>query len=169
MDNAAETPLLRPAQPAEAEALTALVLRSKAHWGYDEAFMAVCRDELTLRPEQLVPGRTLVAEQDGTALGFGLLAGDAPVGELAMLFVEPAAIGQGLGGRLYRGLLELARTAGFTRLTIDADPCAADFYAAHGAVRTGETPSGSIPGRTLPVFTVTVPQTPDAPISEPAA
>jgi GNAT superfamily N-acetyltransferase len=146
---------LRPARPTEAGLLTELVLRSKAHWGYDEAFMAACRDELTLTPDQLVPGRTLVAaDGDGTPLGFALLAGDAPVGELAMLFVEPSAIGQGIGGRLYRELLTLAREAGFTHLTIDADPQAADFYAAQGAVRTGETPSASIPGRVLPLFTV---------------
>jgi GNAT superfamily N-acetyltransferase len=161
--------LLRPAHPAEADALTALVLRSKAHWGYDEAFMAACRAELTLTPDDLAPGRTLVASFDGTPVGFGSLAGDAPVGELAMLFVEPAAIGRGIGGQLYRGLLSLAREAGFARLTIDADPNAADFYAAQGAVRTGSAPSDSIPGRTLPVFTVTVPQSPDAPMSDPAA
>ncbi|MCC9306354.1 GNAT family N-acetyltransferase [Kitasatospora sp. RB6PN24] len=145
---------VRPARPTEAAELTALVLRSKRHWGYDEAFMAAVRAELTVTPGQLVPGRALVADRDGVLLGFGRLAGTAPEGELEMLFVEPTVIGQGVGKRLYHQLLELARSAGFTSLTIDADPNAADFYTAQGAVRTGETPSGSIPGRMLPLLTV---------------
>ena len=61
---AAGTPRVRPARPDEAEALTALVLRSKAHWGYDEAFTAACRDEHAVAavgrvPSGSVPGRTL--------------------------------------------------------------------------------------------------------------
>jgi hypothetical protein len=34
--------------------------------------------------------------------------------------------------------------------SIDADPNAEAFYLAMGAVRIGQTPSGSIPGRVLP-------------------
>jgi hypothetical protein len=34
---------IRPARPDEAEALTALFYRSKAHWGYDDDFMAWVR------------------------------------------------------------------------------------------------------------------------------
>jgi hypothetical protein len=40
------TTIIRPAQADEVEALTALALRSKAHWGYDDAFMEACRAEL---------------------------------------------------------------------------------------------------------------------------
>jgi hypothetical protein len=40
---------IRKARPDEAGELTELALRSKAHWGYDEAFMASCREELTVR------------------------------------------------------------------------------------------------------------------------
>ena len=31
--------MLRPARPGEAAALSDLALRSKAHWGYDQAFL----------------------------------------------------------------------------------------------------------------------------------
>ena len=41
---------LRPARPDEADLLTELCLRSKAVWGYDDAFMRACRAELTLSP-----------------------------------------------------------------------------------------------------------------------
>ena len=33
---------IRAAAPGEGPALTALALRSKAHWGYDEGFLAAC-------------------------------------------------------------------------------------------------------------------------------
>ncbi|MFI9271623.1 GNAT family N-acetyltransferase [Kitasatospora sp. NPDC052896] len=148
--------LVRSARPEEAGPLTELVLRSKAHWGYDEAFMAACRLELTLGPEDLVIGRAVVAERDGELLGMATLEGDAPHGSLGMLFVDPAAMGQGVGSLLYRHVVSAARELGFRSLSIDSDPNAAPFYARLGAVRIGETPSGSVPGRVLPLFRITV-------------
>lgn len=141
---------LRTAVPGEAAALSALALRSKAHWGYDAAFLDACRDELTLRDDELAARRTLVAELDGTVVGVGTLEGEPPYGELGMLFVDPAAIGRGVGGALLAALLDRAHDEGFTRLAIDADPNAEAFYLAHGAVRVGEVASGSVPGRVLP-------------------
>lgn len=141
---------IRAAVPGEAAALSALALRSKAHWGYDADFLDACRDELTLRDDELAARRTVVAELDGTVAGFGTLEGEPPYGELGMLFVEPAAIGRGLGGALLAALVARARSAGFTRLAIDADPNAEAFYLAHGAVRVGAVASGSVPGRVLP-------------------
>ena len=69
-----------------------------------------------------------------------------------MLFVDPPAIGSGAGRLLYRHVLETAGRLGFTRLTIDADPYAEPFYLAMGARRIGTAPSGSIPGRMLPLL-----------------
>ncbi|MFB4424505.1 GNAT family N-acetyltransferase [Streptomyces sp. QL37] len=143
---------LRPGLPGEAAALTGLALRSKAHWGYDEAFMAACRDELTVRPGDTAGGRAVVAEEDGRVLGFTTLAGEPPEGALAMMFVEPDTIGRGVGRLLFDHTTARARRMGFVRLTIDADPNAEPFYTAMGAVRIGATPSGSIPGRELPLL-----------------
>jgi hypothetical protein len=42
-----------------------MVMRSKAHWGYSEEFLARCREELALRPEELEALRAHVAEDDG--------------------------------------------------------------------------------------------------------
>ena len=145
---------LRPARSDEAEALTELVMRSKAHWGYDEAFMAACREELTLRPEDLARRRAFVATAGDELAGIATLDGAPPEGELGTLFVDPAFIGQGLGKRLYRHVTALARAMGFASLSIDADPNAEPFYKAMGAIRVGSTPSGSIPGREVPLMRV---------------
>jgi GNAT superfamily N-acetyltransferase len=150
--------MIRTARADEAALLTDLALRSKAHWGYDEAFMAACREELTLVPEEIALHRTVVAERehDGrvSVIGFGTLEGEPPEGAVGMMFVDPAAMGQGVGRLLFEYVIATARDSGFNRLTIDADPNAEPFYLAMGAVRIGETPSGSIPGRVLPLLAV---------------
>ena len=51
-----------------------------------------------------------------------------------------------------------ARKAGFVTLRIGADPGAEGFYTAMGAQRIGTTPSGSIPGRMMPLLQIQVPQ-----------
>ncbi|MEU8512906.1 GNAT family N-acetyltransferase [Kitasatospora sp. NPDC048722] len=146
--------LIRAAKRTEADSLSELALRSKAYWGYDEAFMAACRDELTVSASEIDSLRTAVAEHDGRILGFSTLEGSPPQGAMGMLFVEPASIGQGIGRRLFEHVIANARSIGFTRLTIDADPNAEPFYLAMGARRIGTTPSGSISGRTLPLLAV---------------
>lgn len=154
----APAPVVRAARPGEAALLSALALRSKGHWGYDADFLAACREELTLTEDELGARRTRVAEVDGEVLGFSTLEGSPPVGELGMLFVEPAAIGRGVGRLLMGHLLDEAAAAGFTRLRIDADPSAEPFYLAAGAVRVGEVPSASVPGRVLPLLELEVPR-----------
>lgn len=162
------TDILRPARTDEAQSLHALALRSKAHWGYDEAFMAACHDELAVPGELLAAGRVVVAEdvldaeeQDGPVrlLGFATLDGEPENGgrgKLGMLFVDPDSIGRGLGRRLLQHVLTQARTLGFRSLTIDADPNAEPFYLAMGARTIGRTPSESIPGRELPLMEIDV-------------
>ncbi|MDF5754207.1 GNAT family N-acetyltransferase [Spongiactinospora sp. TRM90649] len=127
----------RPARPDEAGALNALALRSKAHWGYDAAVLAAAADALRLTPDQVTAHRAVVAETDGRVLGFATLAGEPPDGELGLLFVEPGAIGRGVGRFLYCHVLGEAGRIGFTRVTVQADPHAEGFYLAMGAERTG--------------------------------
>ncbi|MFZ3557581.1 GNAT family N-acetyltransferase [Streptomyces sp. BH055] len=144
---------LRPARPDEAARLSALALRSKAHWGYDEAFMAACVDELTLHPSEVVRRRTTVAEgADGRLIGLVTLEGPPPVGELGLMFVDPDAIGLGVGRLLFEHLRDAARAAGFRAVSWSADPNAVPFYEAMGGRHTGVTPSGSVPGRVLPLM-----------------
>ncbi|MET9638561.1 GNAT family N-acetyltransferase [Streptomyces virginiae] len=140
---------VRAARPAEAEALTGLVMRSKAHWGYDAAFLASCAAELRIRPDEVTARRIVVAEDpEGTVLGLASLEGGAPLATLGLLFVEPSAIGQGVGRILYRDVLRRAVQQGVRRLVIDSDPHAAGFYRAMGAVAasTASTASASPAG-----------------------
>lgn len=148
--------LLRPARPAEAGLLSELALTSKAYWGHDPEFLAACRAELTLTPDDVDPRRVTVAEFDGRVLGFAALAGTPPEVELAMLFVDPGHIGNGVGRALWTAAVATAATLGAETMTIESDPQAEPFYLAMGATRIGEAESGSIPGRKLPLLVVRI-------------
>ena len=144
---------IRPARSDEADSLSALCLRSKAHWGYDAAFMALSQDALTISPELIGTGRVLVAEKDGALLGMASLAPlRAGVWDLLHMFVEPGAIGSGAGRALFAAIADMARGFGGTLLSIQADPHAEAFYFKMGAVRVGEAASESVPGRMLPML-----------------
>lgn len=140
---------LRAARPGEERALSALVMRSKAHWGYDAAFLEACAGELRVRPGDPASRRIVVAEDgDGQLLGLASLEGTAPRAALGLLFVEPSAIGLGVGRLLYRDAVRRAAGLGMRTLVIDSDPHAAGFYRAMGAVAVpGARDGGEGPGR----------------------
>lgn len=146
---------IRPARPDEADLLSDLAFRSKAHWGYSPEFMEACRDELRVAPSAIAAGRVFVLEDRGTPVGVYSLE-DLSDGEIELghLFVEPARLRTGGGQRLVQHACRTARSLGFTRLVIQGDPNAGGFYLRCGAVRIGERESASIPGRTLPLFEI---------------
>jgi GNAT superfamily N-acetyltransferase len=136
-------------------AVNAMVLRSKGHWGYDDAMMAIMARVLRLDTSAMDKGRAIAA-----------WSGDEPVGvvqisepfqdergraiSLDLLFIAPQAIGTGLGRRLYDWALDQARAAEAVRMDILSDPNARAFYTAMGAVFIEDRPSDAVPGRVLP-------------------
>lgn len=152
-------PVIRPALPNEAELLSALALRSKAHWGYSTEFLNACREELSHSPEQIASSDFVfqVSEIAGAIVGFYALKrlSDMEV-ELDALFIAPEHIGQGIGRALMEHALRTAVAHGAMSLVTQSDPFAESFYQAAGGVRTGMRESGSIPGRYLPVLKFTL-------------
>jgi len=125
-----------PARPTEAEALSALALRSKAHWGYPPDWLREWASLLTLSPADLEAREVFVARRGLEPVGFYSLE-FARSASLEHLWVDPRLLRRGVG----RLLLEHAagRTAerGYDRLMIDSDPHAEAFYRRLGAVRVG--------------------------------
>jgi GNAT superfamily N-acetyltransferase len=76
--------------------------------------------------------------------------------ELEALFVEPEFIGRGIGRMLIEHAKQKTAALGIARLIIQGDPNATDFYEAAGGVYTGQRESTSIPGRFLPIFTISL-------------
>jgi GNAT superfamily N-acetyltransferase len=141
--------VIRSAQAGEAEILTALCVRSKAHWGYDDAFMRSSQASLTVSDGDIASGRVLVATDDDRVVG---VARVEPDGELGVMFVDPPAMGRGAGRALFAAAAALARRLGARSMPILADPNAAPFYERMGARFVSHAPSDAIPGRTLPLY-----------------
>jgi GNAT superfamily N-acetyltransferase len=140
---------VRTAHAGEAAALTALCVRSKAHWGYDAEFMRSSQASLTVSDADIASGRVLVAERKGVLFG---VARVEPDGELGLMFVDPGAMSRGTGRVLFDAAVALARRLGARRMAILSDPNAAPFYERMGARLVGQAPSDAIPGRTLPLY-----------------
>lgn len=146
---------IRRARLDEMDALTELSLSSKQSNGYDDAFMAACREELTVTRDRMLEGEYWVAEADGLR-GCACLAvdQDGRSAEVHAFFIDPNSKRKGIGRLLWTKLLQRAREQGVTALRLDADPYAVPFYEAIGFRTVGESPSGSIPGRAIPHMTM---------------
>lgn len=141
---------IRRARREEAEALTALAIRSKSHWGYAGEFLARARPEMTLSADEVADHETWALEDAvGRVIGFYRIVPTQPP-VLEDLWVEPAAIGAGRGRLLWEHAVATGRALGAAALELDADPNAVGFYERMGARQVGETPSAVVPGRRLP-------------------
>jgi GNAT superfamily N-acetyltransferase len=144
---------IRTAKLREAASLTALCVRSKAHWGYDAAFMKLSAAALTVNEDDIAAGRVLVAIDDASrVIGMACVISEGDTADLDALFIDPPAIGSGAGRALFGAAVALARKQGARRMTILADPNAAAFYERMGARFQRNAPSDAIPGRTLPFY-----------------
>lgn len=149
--------MVRRATAADAPALTALAHAAKAHWGYPAEWLASWREELTLGPTYLAAHEVFVADASGAASPIGVCALEDHEAhwELGHLWVSPAAQRMGVGSTLVRHALSVAamRRPG-TRVRVEADPHAAEFYRRLGAREVGlrPAPMPGVPTRALPVL-----------------
>lgn len=144
---------LTEADGATLAALTDLCMRSKAYWGYDDAFMAACADVLRVTRDDLKHPVAVV--RDGpTFAGMVQVRLNGGEADLAKLFVAPDHMGRGVGTALIGWAKAQARDAGVSALRVESDPDAEAFYLSHGARRIGHTPSEAIPGRMLPLLSL---------------
>lgn len=141
---------LRTPRIDELEAVSQLCLRSKAVWGYDPAFLAACREELSVSVDDLQSSHVQIAEDETGIAAIAHVVPDEADAELKKLFVDPLRLQRGVGKLLFAWSVQIARAGGAIRLNIDADPEAVGFYRRMGAKDDGWSPSGSIPGRLLP-------------------
>ena len=78
---------------------------------------------------KLAPELTLVATYGGAAIGFAALADNR---RIDMLYVHPAAAGQGAGAMLCDALEKLAAARGAKEITVDASDAARGFFEKRG-------------------------------------
>ena len=143
------------AEPNEAQFLSELALRSKAHWGYSLEFMEACKSELSHTPEQLQNDKYIynVIIKGGIIIGFYKLENilqETVI--LEALFLEPSEISFGFGRKIFEHAKSVAAEQGGRFIEVQSDPYAEDFYKSVGMKVIGKTESGSIIGRYLPIL-----------------
>ncbi len=150
---------IRRAQPEEAELLTALIMRSKAHWGYEPALLDVWRSDLALDSAMIARDPVYCAEDlDGIVVGVShLYLQDNGEVYLDHLFTEPASMGQGIGSCLWHHTVEQTALLQARALVFEADPNARPFYEHMGASVVGWEESHTVPGRRNPLMRYDLP------------
>jgi GNAT superfamily N-acetyltransferase len=108
---------------------------------------------LILPPEGLSEGRTYVAEESGSVVGFATWARADGVTELEDLFVDPDWRRRGFATALVSHIVDVLRAQGVRYLEVTANPHAQGFYDAAGFIDCGtaETAFGPAPRKRLAV------------------
>ena len=146
--------IIRVARADDADALTDLAHRAKAHWGYPASWMREWDPQLTIIPGYLEAHDVWVAERNGTIVGMCALEDLGRRWNLEHVWVEPSAHGGGIGRALVMRALEEARRRRPGVVELLSDPFASGFYERLGARHAGVV-AAPMPGardRTLPRF-----------------
>jgi len=122
----ADTPLLREIFRDSIEELTADDYTA----AQQEAWASVA-DDTAAFGKKLGGQLTLVATMEGSPVGFASLEGKD---KIDMLYVHPAATGEGVGAMLVDALEKLAGSRGITKLVVDASDSARGFFEKRGYV-----------------------------------
>lgn len=143
---------LRSAHAGDTGILTDVLHRSKASWDYPAEKLEAFRSSCKVTNETLATQDIIVAEEDGTAIGFagGYLREDHFY--LEFLFVVPEAKSKGVGSLLLDRMTDVARAAGISRIVLESDYYARPFYEAKGYKVLGDRPSPMAPGGVLPLM-----------------
>ena len=108
---------------------------------------------LVLGPEGLAEGRTYVAEEEGSLVGFATWIEADGGFELEDLFVDPGWRRRGIAAALVDRIAQVLRARGVQRLEVTTNPHALGFYRAAGFTDCGtaDTVFGTAPRMVLPV------------------
>jgi GNAT superfamily N-acetyltransferase len=129
--------MIRPGVPADLPAVSEVFRRaSLANVRYRASLLAH-PELLIFGPEGLAEGRTHVAEQDGSVVGFATWADAGGVPELEDLFVDPPWWRRGIATALVKCIAEVMYARGGERLEVTTNPDAVGFYASVGFASCG--------------------------------
>jgi putative acetyltransferase len=130
-----QMPALRPFLPADASVLAEIFqasieeLTGEDYSEAQQAAWASLADDAEAFGERLAQNLTLVATIGGSTVGFASLKG---ADHIDLLYVHPAAVGQGVARLLAEALEKLAGARGAKRLTADVSDTARDFFEKRG-------------------------------------
>jgi ribosomal protein S18 acetylase RimI-like enzyme len=139
--------MIRLGTPADLDAARSVYRRASLSNAGDRENLLAHPEYLILGPEGLAEGRTHVAEQDGTVVGFATWAEADGTIDLEDLFVDPDYRRRGIASALVLRIAEVLRARGAERLEVTANPHAMEFYRSAGFTDNGtaDTDFGTAP------------------------
>ena len=145
--------VIRVGVPADLPALAGVYRRASLSNAGDRDNLLAHPEYLVLGPEGLAEGRTYVAEEDGSVVGFASWARADGVTELEDLFVDPDWRRRGIATALVNRIVDVLREQGVRYLEVTANPHAEGFYSAAGFTDCGvaETVFGPSPRKRLTI------------------
>lgn len=129
--------MIRLGTPADLAAASSVYRRASLSNAGDRDTLLAHPQYLILGAEGLTEGRTHVAEQDGSVIGFATWAEAAGATELEDLFVDPGYRRRGIATALVSRIAEVVRARGAERLEVTANPHALEFYRTVGFTGCG--------------------------------
>ena len=145
--------MIRPGVPADLSAATDVYRRASLSNAGDRNNLLAHPEYLILGPEGLAEGRTYVAEENGSVVGFATWAEADGTIELEDLFVDPGWRRRGIATALVSHIVDVLRARGLECLEVTANLHAQEFYSAAGFVNCGvaETDFGAAPRMRLAI------------------
>ncbi|MEP3428803.1 MAG: GNAT family N-acetyltransferase [Roseibium sp.] len=151
---------LRPATIADAPALTDIMHRAKASWGYAEETLAEYYQRWRVTEDLIQTMHFVVVEREGIPIAFsGCSVTDTDTLKIDYLFVSPDAQNEGLGSLLLIRIEDLARKLHASGLYTRSEVHSGGFYEKLGFVTVGSEPSQLAPGKTMPLMEKSLPST----------
>ena len=131
--------MIRLGVPADLSEAAGVFRRASLSNAGDRDNLLAHPEYLVLGPEGLAEGRTYVAEEDGSVVGFATWADAGGSMELEDLFVDPDWRRRGIAAALVGRIAEVLRARGVEFLEVTANPHAREFYSAAGFIDSGVT------------------------------
>jgi GNAT superfamily N-acetyltransferase len=129
--------MIRLGVPADLSAAADVYRRASLSNAGDHDNLLSHPELLILGPEGLAEGRTYVAEEDGSVVGFATWAEADGSIDLEDLFVDPDWRRRGIAAALVGRIVDVLRARGAECLEVTANPHAREFYTAAGFIDCG--------------------------------
>jgi|SRR6218665_194072 len=140
------------AETEDNETLTTITKRSKAYWGFSEEILKEWEHLLTVSKDYIEKNKVYKLIQNENIIGYySYFSIDENTIKLDNVFILPEFIGQGFGKILMNDFLEKIKLDGISKITLDAEPNAENFYKSFGFETVGQLES-SIKDRHLPIM-----------------
>jgi len=145
--------MIRLGVPADLSAASDVYRRASLSNAGDRDNLLAHPEYLVLGPEGLTEGRTHVAEDEGSVVGFATWIEAGGIFELEDLFVDPGWRRRGTATALIDRIAQVLRARGVERLEVTANTHARGVYRAAGFIDCGvaETVFGTAPRMVLAI------------------